>query len=572
MESAGPAMQMAQLAGRDLQTFGRGLEQAGNAYQGYQDRLKAEAEASDLKARDAGVVRSLTTLLHDKGTGYLRTKGAAALDGHADVASRVDQIAESFANGLDDPKRRQEFLDLARQRATAALSQIEQHAANETKAYGLEASAMRAETASQSAVSSFNPMPGADNTAFRQAMGTVHAELEYQGVNRHGLKGPELEQFIKDGIGATKAGLVQHLVANDQNDAAERVFKSMRDGGELKPDLADKLQVLIESSRGKGDAIRAAHDIAAEGGTIGEQEKKLYARYDRGDFGQGKRGSETYEMALGNLRAEATQREHERVQVNNQILGGVLSQKLARPNMTMAQLPASVLARMKTDFQFGKAIDSMFGDTSADPVVNAEAYYNVFSHLGDGSDLDLSTRPDTDVFTFRKVLGDKVFDQKLVPLIATLRRREANQPNKDPANVDLPKLNTMIEERLAGVAPELVKPKTSEDKARRGAILRTVHDDVRAGQVQAGEVFDQGKLSSAVDRAFMQQSPMQSWTNPFRNAIGAPPASGTMLKMKVGDIPAAARKGIEAAFRERGITNPDDQMMLTQYWKTYGRR
>lgn len=565
-------MQMAQLAGRDLQTFGRGLEQAGNAYQGYQDRLKAEAEASDLKARDAGVVRSLTTLLYDKGTGYLNTKGAAALDGHADVASRVDQIAESFANGLDDPKRRQEFLDLARQRATAALSQIEQHAANETKTYGLEASAMRAETASQSAVSSFNPMPGADNTAFRQAMGTVHAELEYQGVNRHGLKGPELEQFIKDGIGATKAGLVQHLVANDQNDAAERVFKSMRDGGELKPDLADKLQMLIESSRGKGDAIRAAHDIAAEGGTIGEQEKKLYARYDRGDFGQGKRGSETYEMALGNLRAAATQREHERVQVNNQILGGVLSQKLARPSMTMAQLPASVLARMKTDFQFGKAIDGMFGDASTDPVVNAEAYYNVFSHLGDGSDLDLSTRPDTEVMLFRKTLGEKVFDTKLVPLLATLRRREANQPNKDPANVDLPKLNALIGERLAGLAPELLKPKSTEDAGRRGAILQTAHDAVREAQMRAGAVFNQDEMSKEVDRLFLQQSPVQSWRNITRAWSGEPPVSGTMLGMKVSDIPREARKGIENGLRARGITDPDDQLILTQYWKTHGKQ
>lgn len=570
MESAGNAVQLAGYAGQQAQELGKALGYG----QTIVNRYKEEAEQADLKTRAAAATRSINELLHAPGSGYTNQVGKAAVDGFADTRDRVDQIVASWADGISDEKQRRQFTDAMAAQANAALTQINTHAAKQTRVYGLNASRERADASSNAAVSSYNPMPGADNSLFVSNMRALRSELEYQAVNGHGFAvgSPEAEQFIKQGLGKTKAGLVQHLVANDQVKQAEEVLKSMRSQGELDPKTGDELQKLINAGSVKNDALKLALDTRdAHPGDLKAQQDHLDKKLRDGSLGEGEKAADKYKFALIHLREDATQAEHLRVQQNNKDLGWLLVQKQQNPGMGMANLPAWVIAKSKTDFSFGKAVEGIFDlKDGPDPDTPERRLFltNFYRHFGDGSDQDGSKLSTEDLLKSAPIVGKRTFEHVILPMVSSAQRASAKGADRAEASlgvVNMPAINSSLDNLLPA---QWAKPKSgaagAADREQRGAITDFVVRDILNAQQASGKKFTQDDIEAHIKKSLLRQAQVSSW----RDMVpGVAPAQKSMLTVTADTMPSAARNGIVKGLRAAGISNPSNQQIIAEYWK-----
>ena len=97
---------------------------------------------------------------------------------------------------------------------------------------------------------SYNPVDGADNTAYATNLRAQAVELDEQ-AGRLGITGDERVEYIKKGLSKTYVETVNHLVSNNQVKGAQSYFKSVQDL--LPVDVRDHVNNLLKAGQDKED-------------------------------------------------------------------------------------------------------------------------------------------------------------------------------------------------------------------------------------------------------------------------------------------------------------------------------
>lgn len=325
--------------GEELEHFGQTLARTGQM--GAEDVLRQQAVVNEaaVKDADAKLTDAITDVMHDPKNGYMTQLGKNAIDGYSGVVDRLRALPEGFTDGLKNPRQQEMFKQAAAGRINAAIQGAAVHAGQQTQRYELDSSLARADSASTAIVNGYNPAPGADQSLFQHNVDTLKAELSH-AAEVQGLDGPAKDQFIGNAMSKTYTGLIDHLVSNHQNQAAQDVFAKVKD--QMDPAHADKIKGILDQASAKDKGLDLAIDLKSKVSGIDAQEKEL----DR-QFKAGKIDEATHQQALGHLRSDNAQRRAEEGEQDKAVLGQVWDLKNKNPNATVADLTPQQLAYVK---------------------------------------------------------------------------------------------------------------------------------------------------------------------------------------------------------------------------------
>jgi hypothetical protein len=393
-------MQMAEIGPGEQMRLGQGLEQAGNSIGNIAIDQQQQVNEAAVKTADAALQSHITDVLYNPDSGYTNQRGQSAVTGAPTAIQSLQDGAQGIVNGIDNPAQRQMFQATADARIAAATRQVQEHAGQQAGVYAMESSKLRQQAASDQAIQSYNPMPGANNDLFTQAVATQHLELEHQAAQL-GINDPDARaDYVRNGMVPTYTALVNHLLENNQTKAAQTAFASIRD--QLPAAVQDKLQGFLDSAGTKDDALSTAIDVKAKyPGNIDAQEKYLDDQFKSGAL-----QSDVHDLALQKLRADSAQQRSEQSENDKSVLGRIWAAKQQNPNLAITDLSSSDYAYI-TQRGLGPHVDSIL---SSGPVIDDAQLYNDLAHQA----VDPDSREkfaQTNLMLYRGQLTSAHFDQ-----------------------------------------------------------------------------------------------------------------------------------------------------------------
>lgn len=332
-------------AGRELTQGGMGL-----------DQMAAIQRQLDVKAKVTNFEDATNGIMYDPQSGVMSQRGQNAVDAAGGAKKAIGDMQQAIMDQLPDQASKDMFQQVSNARLTAATAQIDAHAGQQLKVAGQEQSTARATVAMNGAIASYNPMPGADNSSYRQNTTVQQIELEHQADNL-GLTGDAKSQYVlhgadgRSGMMATYVGTFNHLMENNQTQGAQAYLQSVQD--QLPPGVADKMRDALQVGASKDDALKTALQVKAQTSDIGEQEATLDQMFKAGTI-----TSDVHNMALQQLRADNAQRRGEQGEQDRSVLGSVWAIKQQNPNATLTDLSAAQLAYVKQR-GLGPQVDSI---------------------------------------------------------------------------------------------------------------------------------------------------------------------------------------------------------------------
>lgn len=265
----GPAEQLR--AGQQLETAGAQIGQ-----------MVAQQNEATVKSADAQFVQGATAVLYDPQNGYMNQRGQTAVQGSAATLENLQKQAKSISDNLPNDESRAMFQSVAAQRLNAYQEQIDEHASRQQTVWNLDASKSRAGAMQNAAVASYNPVPGADNKAYLQSMASLHNELDSQ-AQIAGMDPDTKKAYIQNGIASANAGVVQHLLENNQTAGARAYFNSVR--ADMPPGLADKLDAQIKGAKDFDETYAYTDSLAIKHpGDEAGQMKAIAADFSAGNI------------------------------------------------------------------------------------------------------------------------------------------------------------------------------------------------------------------------------------------------------------------------------------------------
>lgn len=215
-----------------------------------------------------------------------------------------------------------------------------------------------------------------------------------------------------------------------------------------------------------------------------------------------------------------------------------------------SDLPASVRAAIPP-----KEIDNVIGFAQkvakGDDTTSPWLYNKLTSNPG-----ELARMSDDAFYALRRELSEsdfKHFSQERAKL-------SGKAPSGAAGDLNTGAIKQTLDERLRMLQIDpSPKDDGGSDAARIGGIRRFVDQYFYAAQRESGKKFSDVEVAQHIDALFAKNATFRGW---FSNT------SGSMLGMKVGDLPGDVKDNLKAAFKRQGIDSPTDAQLMNAYWNT----
>lgn len=534
------------------------------------------------KNHDTSQITANDAILHgsDDGSipGFLSLKGQDAVTAFDDTVKKIKQVPVDLSQGLSNPAQQQLVQNTTQLRIDAALTQAKQHRDQQMQIANTTASQVRAKVGSDSAAKGYNPITDtptlnfnqddpASNSAYQQSLQTVASETRslYQGLPQD-----VQDAKVKEALSSTYVSTLAYILGGQKGQgidsgslaSAKQYFNQVK--GDLSPEQIDKIQPILEASNKQDQIVTVQRALENSPGGIAAKRKALGNAFDSGGtIGGVKVTGEIYQHAQSALdRLESKQRSDED-RYTASAVGQAQDFLIRNPGAAVTDLPRNIYVALEQKGHLA-ALDS-FANREAGGKTNPTAWFNVQSHFGDGSPLDIGKMPDTDWMQMRNVLSDK--DWKSWSAQRDDLKNGDVTPGKDPGNLHVAGFNAALNNRITSLGINPTAAKTPEDKDRIGGIQQFATQWVIADQQAAGKRFNQEETQKSLDRLFA--------TNvQFRNSFlgfntGA--TSQRMMSMTAKDLPSGAYDGIKQDLIRGGNANPTDRDIMLQYWNLHGK-
>lgn len=241
--------------------FGAGFgAETANVLQGiFAQELQNANEVALLDARNQ-LSKGANDLLYNPDSGVLNMKGKDAIGATDTFGQKYGELVDNISSGLTRPQQAA-FQRQALSMGTEYTSQVQRHVFDEQQAYDTQETVAGIENAQNAAaLAPDDPRNIRNNLDVMQAMIRDHARR--QGA------GPEETQFALDKYTTQfHAGIVDALLANDQDQKAQIYFDGVKDqmNAATRVEVEKKLEVgsLAGESQRRSDAILATGDDLA---------------------------------------------------------------------------------------------------------------------------------------------------------------------------------------------------------------------------------------------------------------------------------------------------------------------
>lgn len=203
--------------------------------------------------------------IYDPEKGALNLRGKDAFELPEDVDREYTALIGELGKGLKDPDEIAALQKLAQQRGGNIAMTVRRHVAGEIRTY---------ENAQSTAT-----MNGAKSLAIANAMDPTRVGDElHRGVTeirrvgaRNGMSPEAVNSAIADYQSDVHLGVIDNLLANDQEVAAEIYFGEAKAAGQIAGDKLDEVTKAIEEGSIRKGAQQKVDEILAAGGTLTEQ-------------------------------------------------------------------------------------------------------------------------------------------------------------------------------------------------------------------------------------------------------------------------------------------------------------
>ena len=468
-----PAPDISRLAFRDaasgaasMENLGQTLERAGSNFGQLAAEHQATINEAAVKGYDADLVQKTTDLLHNPDSGYLNMQGADAVNGRQAAIKSLQDMSQSISDNIQNPRQQEMFKQIAAQRFNASLAAIDEHASQQGNKYAIDSGMARAQASSDAATRAYNPVTGADNTIYRQAIATQKQELG-EIADRLGLKDALRDQFMQQQLGKTYAGVVGHLVDNNQSAGARDFLASVRD--QLSPEVADKLAQTVKAGTDRNDALTTALAVKSKTSDINQQEKDLDAQ-----FSAGKITSDIHDMALQHLRADNAQRRSEEAENDRVFMGNLWGQVKAGNVKSITDLSPTQLAYVRNR-ALGDRVDTLMRK-DFDPTRDAQVLTDM-THMAAETPYEFAKM---DTSSLIGTVSPGVYD-KILGMQTGINKADAKQ-------MEQTKLVSDTLHSVKGMMPAaLQNPKSNSDKQEFAKFNGALIDALNSAQTAQGD-------------------------------------------------------------------------------------
>lgn len=574
-------MQAAEAGPAEQQKLGQAVTGVGLEAAKQETLTQIQQNEIAAKDHDTAQVTANDAILHgsDDGSvpGFLSLKGQDAANAYDDTVKKIKQVPVDLSQNLDNPAQQQLVQNTSQMRIDAALTQAKAHRDQQIQVANTTASQVRAKVGSDSAAKGYSPITDTPtlasegdanyDSAYQQGLRTVASETRSLYAD---LPQDVQDAKVKEALAGTYVNTLAYILGGKKGQGADpgslasakQYFDQVRDA--LSPEQIDKIQPVLDASNKQDQIVTVQRALQAQPGSISDKRKALGDAFDSGGtIGGVKVNGEIYEHATSALdRMEAKQRSDED-RYTASAVGQAQDFLIRNPGAAVTDLPRNLYVALEQKGHLA-ALDA-FANREATVKTNPAAWFNVQTHFGDGSALDIGKMSDTDWMQMRGVLNDH--DWKSWSAQRDALKDGTLPAGKDPGNLHTAGFNAALNNRIISLGINPAAAKSEEDKERIGAIQQYATQWVIADQQAAGKRFNQDETQKSLDRLFA--------TNvQFRNSFlgfSTGTTSQRMMTMTSKDLPAGAYDGIKQDLIKGGNTNPTDRDIMLQYWSLHGR-
>jgi hypothetical protein len=580
-------MQAAQIGPQEQMKTGQALTAAG--VKGLEMATQDQIHQNEAKAKefDAGLMGSIQGVLYgtpdDPASGYVNKKGGNAVGDTLDkTVQKLQSLAATHSEGMSTAQ--QEMVKTtAQMRVQSAIQAAIQHRDQQAYIYLQSAGQTRAKVASDGAAPAFNPMTDTptlnfdqdkpeSNSQYQQYLQTVASETKTLLANAGVIDKDVVDANVKQALSQAYVGTLFYLLGGKKGKAADpgslamaqQYFAKIQD--QLSPEQVDHIKPVLDASSQQDNIVTVKRALENAPGGIAAKRKALGDAFDsKGEIGGVRVNGAIYEHAMVALDRLQSQQESNADKGMASVVGQAQDFLIRNPGASVTDLPRNIYVALQAKGHLA-AIDSFASRESnkpTDPVIS----HNLYTHFGDGSDLDIGKLSDTDWINMKGSMSRKDWldwDQQRTDL-----KQGIVAPGKDPGNLHVQGFNAALNSRMISIGVNPTKAKSTEDKERIGAIQQYASQYVISEQQAAGKRFNQQETQQALDKLFATNIGFR--TEYLGGLYKGGSTSQRMMGMTVKDLPAGAYDGLKQDLIRSGNSAPTDRDILTQYWSLHGK-
>lgn len=364
------------IGAEQLVKLGAAVQQFGNTLNDIEVAHQIQITENKAKDADTAYMTGANAILHGTPDGkgnpspnaYLTKMGGDAVNSFDATTKALNDLKQTTLDGLDNDAQRQAAKHVLETRYEAFATKAAVHKDQQLKVYGIASATSRADAASDSAKTLYNPItdkpvlsydsanPGA-NTPYQQNLHTAQVEADHIVDLQYGVNAaPDVRaQMVKTQMEKVYVGIIGHLyesgkAGDGSTQIAKGYFDQVKD--ELSPSVRDDIQGKLHASTVQDNVVTVQRALA-QTGDFGTQLKALGAAFDNREGGAKIAGVRVDGDMYKQVHSAIKQAEADQQRMNNEHAASVLRQAqdflINHPGASVKDLPKNLyIGAMRT--------------------------------------------------------------------------------------------------------------------------------------------------------------------------------------------------------------------------------
>jgi hypothetical protein len=481
-------------------------------------------------------------------TEALQVQGKDAMTLPEDLAAEFAQITGELDKELTNDRQRAMAERLKTDRGLGIDLTMRRHVSKEMDRYEAEELKGFLSNSVNTAILNAN-----DPKRVFAELGAAEAALRTHGKNT-GM-GPEaIERSVLALQTETHGGVIERLLANEQDKAAKVYFEEAKGAGQISGEAVANIEKALEEGALRGESQRQSDKIIASGGTLSEQRAAARAIED----------PKLRDQVMQRIEHEATVKERETREMEDARFNSAYN-TMEKAGGNIRAIPPAQRAAMSPGEKSAIRSESERITRGVPVKTDLPTYYGLMERAGD----DPANFVTENLLRYRHLLDDTEFKQ-LTNIQASIKAGNREAASKQGLG-DFLTNKEIVDNTLLqyGITPS-GKDQTKEEQAATIQFQRTLQTLVSEEAARTNKKPDDKWIQQAADRILSQTITTQTPTMFGFSAYKY--KTKPIVSLTIADVPSDQRKQIEAALKAKNMAVSDatilDLYVLSQIPRT----
>jgi hypothetical protein len=481
-------------------------------------------------------------------TEALQVQGKDAMTLPEDLAAEFAQITGELDKELTNDRQRAMAERLKTDRGLGIDLTMRRHVSKEMDRYEAEELKGFLSNSVNTAILNAN-----DPKRVFAELGAAEAALRTHGKNT-GM-GPEaIERSVLALQTETHGGVIERLLANEQDKAAKVYFEEAKAAGQISGEAVANIEKALEEGALRGESQRQSDKIIASGGTLSEQRAAARAIED----------PKLRDQVMQRIEHEATVKERETREMEDARFNSAYN-TMEKAGGNIRAIPPAQWAAMSPGEKSAIRSEAERITRGVPVKTDLPTYYGLMERAGD----DPANFVTENLLRYRHLLDDTEFKQ-LTNIQASIKAGNREAASKQGLG-DFLTNKEIVDNTLLqyGITPS-GKDQTKEEQAATIQFQRTLQTLVSEEAARTNKKPDDKWIQQAADRILSQTITTQTPTMFGFSAYKY--KTKPIVSLTIADVPSDQRKQIEAALKAKNMAVSDatvlDLYVLSQIPRT----